>query len=94
MSEPIKIKGVVKEDVGRPRNDGTPGSGLYEVPLQLSDLPSHRWAELFAPIAPTRASMLSHRLTPSVLRLESSDTFRESAAASNASPIRPRSRRT
>ena len=48
MGETIKIIGVIKEEVGRPRNDGTAGSALYKIPLRLSDTPSHRWAELFA----------------------------------------------
>lgn len=45
--EPIKIVGVIAEDVGVPRNDGTPGSALYEVPFQLSRQPSNSWAEFF-----------------------------------------------
>jgi hypothetical protein len=38
--EPLKITGVVAEGMGSPRNDGTRGSGLYAVPLQLSRSPS------------------------------------------------------
>lgn len=34
--EPLEIIGVVTDEVGSPRNDGTPGSGLYRVPIQLS----------------------------------------------------------
>jgi len=34
--EPITIKGVDAQRVGTPRNDGTPGSGLYTVPIKLS----------------------------------------------------------
>lgn len=45
--KPIQVVGVVKERVGRPRNDGTPGSGLYAVPLRLSRTPSHAWGEFF-----------------------------------------------
>lgn len=45
--EPIRVTGIVKERVGRARNDGTPGSGLYEVPLQLSRTPSSTWSEFF-----------------------------------------------
>jgi hypothetical protein len=45
--EPISIVGIVKEGVGRPRNDGTRGSALYAVPVQLSRAPSGLWAELF-----------------------------------------------
>jgi hypothetical protein len=45
--EPIKIVGVVDEEVGVPRNDGGPGSELYEVPFRLSRPPSEAWAEFF-----------------------------------------------
>jgi hypothetical protein len=38
--EPLKITGVVAEGMGRPRNDGSRGSALYAVPLQLSRRPS------------------------------------------------------
>lgn len=33
---PVQIIEVVAAEVGLPRNDGTPGSGLYRVPLKLS----------------------------------------------------------
>jgi len=45
--EPIEIVGVAKEGVGKPRNDGTRGSGLYRIPLRLSRRPSATWARLF-----------------------------------------------
>lgn len=45
--EPIRIIGIVKEGVGRPRNDGTRGSALYKVPLRLSRSPSATWSQLF-----------------------------------------------
>jgi hypothetical protein len=45
--EPIKIIGIVTEELGIPRNDGTPGSALYAVPVRLSRPPSSLWAELF-----------------------------------------------
>lgn len=44
--EPITIKGVDSEHVGTPRNDGTPGSGLYVVPIKLSREVSAREASL------------------------------------------------
>jgi len=34
--EPILIKGVDAQHAGTPSNDGTPGSGLYAVPIKLS----------------------------------------------------------
>lgn len=46
-SEPIKIVGVIEDEVALPRSDGTRGSGLYAVPFQLSRRPSSRWAERF-----------------------------------------------
>ncbi len=46
-SEPIRIVGIVVDEVGEPRNDGTRGSALYEVPFRLSRRPSSLWRELF-----------------------------------------------
>jgi hypothetical protein len=45
--EPIRILNVIVDEVTRPRNDGTRGSGLYTVPFQLSREPSALWAEVF-----------------------------------------------
>lgn len=45
--EPIRILGVIVDEVGEPRLDGTRGSGLYRVPFQLSRTPSPEWARLF-----------------------------------------------
>lgn len=44
--EPIRITRVVAEDMTKPRNDGTRGSGLYAVPFQLSRRPNAEWARL------------------------------------------------
>ncbi|MFC5932242.1 hypothetical protein [Cryobacterium melibiosiphilum] len=46
MPEPLSIIGIDTENVGHPRNDGTPGSGLYAVPVKLSRAPSGREARL------------------------------------------------
>jgi hypothetical protein len=46
-SGPIKIVGVIEEEVTSPRNDGTRGSALYAVPFRLSRRPSSKWANLF-----------------------------------------------
>ena len=46
MPESISIVGIDTENVGHPRNDGTPGSGLYAVPVKLSRAPSVREARL------------------------------------------------
>ena len=45
--EPIRLVGLIDEDVGVPRNDGSPGSALYEVPFRLSRHPSEPWTEFF-----------------------------------------------
>jgi hypothetical protein len=44
---PIKITGVIVDDVTTPRMDGTRGSALYAIPFQLSRCPSSEWAEAF-----------------------------------------------
>ncbi len=46
-NNPIRLLGVIEDDVGDPRNDGTRGSALYAVPFRLSREPSSEWAELF-----------------------------------------------
>lgn len=45
--EPIKIEGVLTDEVGRPRNDGSPGSALYPVPFKLNRRPTHEWGDAF-----------------------------------------------
>lgn len=47
QADPIRITGIIIEGVTQPRNDGTRGSALYTVPLQLSRRPSKGWADLF-----------------------------------------------
>jgi hypothetical protein len=47
--DPIRILGIAVNEVGEPRNDGTRGSALYEVPFKLSRRPPDGWAELFIP---------------------------------------------
>lgn len=44
---PVRIIGIVVNEVGEPRNDGTRGSALYKVPFRLSRHPSPLWIELF-----------------------------------------------
>ncbi|MGC0252468.1 toll/interleukin-1 receptor domain-containing protein [Pseudactinotalea sp. Z1748] len=43
---PIRIVGVDAQGITSPRNDGTPGSALYRVPILLSQQPDQEWAEL------------------------------------------------
>jgi len=45
--EPIKILGVLADEVGEPLNDGTRRSALYAVPFKLSRAPSSEWSDLF-----------------------------------------------
>jgi hypothetical protein len=45
--EPIKLVEIVADEVGTPRNDGSPGSALYQVPIRLSSTPPLEWGELF-----------------------------------------------
>ncbi len=66
---PIKIKGIILDEIGTPRNDGTPGSALYRVPFQLSRRPSADWARHFVQTwdrPPSSTS--SHR--PGIARIE------------------------
>ena len=46
-NEPIRIVGVIIDEVTRPRMDSTPGSALYAVPFLLNRFPSQLWSELF-----------------------------------------------
>lgn len=46
--EPVRIVDVDTEGIGYPRNDGTPGSALYRVPLLLSRVPPAVWSAAFA----------------------------------------------
>jgi hypothetical protein len=45
--QPIKITGVIVDQIGTPRGDGTRGSGLYRVPFGLSCNPPRGWTEFF-----------------------------------------------
>lgn len=46
--DPIKILGVIADEVTKPRLDGgTRGSALYSVPFHLSRTPSSLWRQLF-----------------------------------------------
>jgi hypothetical protein len=47
LFEPLRITGVVIDEVGTPRNDGTRGSALYVVPFQLSHQPPFGWSDIF-----------------------------------------------
>ena len=45
--EPIRITGVIVDEIGIPANDGSRGSALYSVPIGLSAAPSIEWSDLF-----------------------------------------------
>lgn len=45
--EPIRIVGIIVDEVTEPRNDGTPGCALYRVPFRLSRVPSFLWKRFF-----------------------------------------------
>jgi hypothetical protein len=43
----IQITGIIVDQVGSPKSDGSHGSALYKIPFRLSKRPSNEWAELF-----------------------------------------------
>lgn len=45
--QPIRITGVIVDEISVPRGDGTRGSALYRVPFRLSHRPPGEWAQLF-----------------------------------------------
>lgn len=69
QQEPIKIVGVIEDQVGAPRNDGSPGSALYEVPFRLSREPTQPWAEFFVD-AWNRPSEFTSMHRPGIARVE------------------------
>lgn len=48
--EPLRILGVIADQVSAPRNDGTRGSALYRVPFRLSRTPSLEWSRRFVQV--------------------------------------------
>ncbi len=45
--QPIRITGIIVDEIGVPRGDGTRGSALYRVPFKLSHRPPYEWSQLF-----------------------------------------------
>lgn len=43
----VRMTGIDTNSMTSPRNDGTPGSALYRVPITLSATPDRTWGELF-----------------------------------------------
>jgi hypothetical protein len=46
-SDTMEIDCIDVDNAGSPRKDGSPGSGLYVVPIRLKQTPSPTWASLF-----------------------------------------------
>lgn len=69
FEEPIKILGVIVDEVTVPKMDGTPKSALYRIPLRLSRTPSALWRKLFleAWALPPRRTMMHRSQMASVL---------------------------
>lgn len=66
--DPIRITGIISQNVSTPRKDGTPGSALYNIPFQLSQAPPFEWAEHF-PHAWDHPSSWSSRHRPGICRI-------------------------
>lgn len=45
--EPITIRGINPDEVGKPSRSGTPGSALYNVPIRLNRYPLEEWKNDF-----------------------------------------------
>lgn len=67
--EPIRIVGIIANEVGTPRNDGTQGSALYAVPFQLTRSPTAQWAGHFVQMW-ERPPSCSTRHRPRIARVE------------------------
>jgi len=68
--EPVRIIGVVADEVTEPRNDGTRGSALYAIPFRLSRAVSPEWVQVFEHVwnHPPRSTSM-HR--PGIARVSS-----------------------
>ncbi len=66
---PLKIMGVIIDEVSEPKMDGTPGSALYKIPFRLNRMPSSIWSKIFIHTwnSPPRFSSM-HR--PNIARIE------------------------
>ena len=68
-TEPIRLEGIIADEVTQPRSDGTRGSGLYVVPFRLSRRPSSGWASAFVE-AWDRPSRFTTMHRPGIARIE------------------------
>lgn len=48
--EPIKILGIITDEVTVPKMDGSRGCALYKIPFRLSKTPSSLWRDLFVSV--------------------------------------------
>lgn len=46
-NEPVRIEGIITDEVAIPTMDGSRGSALYAIPFRLSREPSYLWQQLF-----------------------------------------------
>lgn len=46
-NDPIKIIGIIIDEITQPKRDGTPGSALYSVPFRLNQTPTRLWSDIF-----------------------------------------------
>ena len=47
LDEPLRIVGVIVDEVTEPKSDGNSGSSLYSIPLRLNRVPSSLWSDIF-----------------------------------------------
>lgn len=76
VDEPLKIIGVIVDEVSEPRMDDTPGSALYTVPFRLNRQPSSLWSKIFVATWNSPPSFTSmHR--PGIARVSGSKIILE-----------------
>jgi len=71
---PMKITGFVPKEFTIPKNDGSRGSALYTVVLQLSKTPSRLWNELFV-VAWDHPSSYTPMHRPGIARVSGSKIY-------------------
>jgi hypothetical protein len=68
-SKPVRILGILADEVSKPQNDGTRGSALYRIPFQLSRSPTRLWRDFFIE-AWNHPSSLTSMHRPGIARVE------------------------
>ena len=46
-NEPVRIIGIIVDEITEPTLDNTPGSALYTIPFRLNRAPSSLWSKIF-----------------------------------------------